>query len=369
MALLWMDGFDHYIAPGFAQVSKMLDGVYASLGTNTYYLDNAKSRTGSFSLRSIGANYVDAARRVFGSAKTTVGLGCAFWFDSLPSASDRHGIFMLCDTNNIPQVFLTLQPTGKLTVSRANGNGGAGTLAAATLCESADAAVVAGAFQHIEFKATAHQTAGTVEVRVNGVTVCSASGVDTVASALEEFSMMRLLSGYGSSGSGLQTGYTYMDDLFAWDSTGTQNNDFLGDRRVRTLFPDANTAVNNWTAVGAANAFDCINEASPNDETDYIEAAAATTPTSEFGMQDLPVGVGAVAALQVCSRVRKTNAGTADFKASLLSGASVSDGTNRPMTEAYTYWMDVHELDPATGTPWSEAAVNAMKLRVARTAA
>jgi hypothetical protein len=73
--------------------------------------------------------------------------------------------------------------------------------------------------------------------------------------------------------------------------------------------------------------------------------------------------------------MRKTDAGAGNVQMGLVSSAvgsppapAVANGADRPITEVYTYWQDVIELDPATGAPWAASAVNDVKLRFERTA-
>nr|WP_295378346.1 hypothetical protein [Pseudoxanthomonas sp.] len=281
----------------------------------------------------------------------------AIWLNNLPVVVQGLYLFQFRDAGNTPQVTIICDTTGTISAYRGTTTTLLGT--------SASAAIVAGAYQHVEAKVVFDNVAGSVEVRVNGVTVLSLTGVDTVATASVECSQICVMNTRSASTTNI-TGW-FFDDVFAWDTSGTENNDFLGDRRVRTLFPDGNTASAGWTAVGAATGYECIDEAVPDEETTYIEAAGGTTPTSEFTLTDLP-SVGAIAAVEVVTRSRKTNAGVANLQTSMVSGASVDVGADRPLTEVYTYRSDVSELDPATGVPWTQAAVNAAKLRIARTA-
>lgn len=362
MAVLWMDGFDHY----GVDEDNLLDGVYAERNANIA-IDTVHVRTGTYSLRcatSVGT--AGAVRRIFGAAKTTAGVGYAAWVDNLPVLNNKTYLMAFCDTGNNGQVAIILQSTGKVSAYRCTGTNVA---LAALLAESADGAVVAGAFQHIEAKVTVGDgTAGAVEVRVNGVTVVSASGVDTAATGNVETSQVRI---HGTVDAATPPVQIHIDDLFAWDSTGAQNTDFLGDRRVRTFFPNADTAVADWSLVGAVAGYDCINEAAPDEDTTYLLAAPLTgSPVthlrSEFGLEDAPATIGAIAAVQTYLRARKTEAGTASVRTSMVSGISASDGSLKAITEQYTYWTDMHELNPDTGTPWSQASFNAAKVRVAR---
>lgn len=363
MAVLWMEGFGVY----GEDETNMVDGVWASVAG---VLSTTHARTGTYALRNGANSDTNQNRRILGAAKTTCGTGFALWVDALPADNNQFGLIVFCDTGNLPQLYIVLQSTGKLSAYR----GDAINNVAALLGETADGVIVAGAFQHVECKATFNNSTGAVELRVNGVTRLSLTGVDTVASANSECSQIRYVNGIGGSGStGLPGGvFSYIDDVFAWDTSGAQNTDFQGDRRVRTFFPAADTAAADWSLFGAANGYACIDEVTPDEDTTYIEAAplVGSPPTelvSEFGMEDPPATIGAISAVQTIVRARKTEAGDCSIQVSALSGSSASDGTERAITEQYTYWSDIHELNPDTGTPWNESTLTSAKLRITRT--
>jgi hypothetical protein len=352
MALLWCDGFGHY-----GVVGNMTNGVYAQVSAGVT-LSTVNPRTGTYCIRQGGGTTASTTdlRRVLGGAKTTVGIGGAFYWGALPTDNNTQRLFQFADAANNLQLSVISQSTGVIEVFRGNGSG-------TSLGASATPAVVANAYQHIECVAFFSQTVGTVEVRVNGVTVLSISGVDTCATALTECSQVYIGGGCGSTGFST----TDLDDIFCYDNTGSYNNTFIGDRRVLTLFPDANTATADWTAVGAASGYLCIDEATPNDDTDYITAATVGL-VSQFGLQNLPAGISVVNAVVMVERARKTEAGTANTQVSIVSGASNTAGADKPLTEIYTYRQDVFQTDPATAAPFAPAAVDALQFKVARTA-
>jgi len=355
MALLWCDGFDHY----GTSTAKMLDGVYAEVGTSAS-ISTLNPRTGANHLRINGGSGQAATfvRRVLGGAKTTVGLGAVFYLTALPTGNNCQRIFGYADATNATQLGIVIQSTG--TIEAWRGVPGSGTSLGAT----SSPVVVASAYQHIEAVVLFSQTVGTVEVRVNGVTVLSVSGVDTCNTALTECSQVYI----GGAANGTQTDKThYIDDLFCYDNTSSYNNTFIGDRRVLTLFPDANTATADWTAVGAATGYECIDEASPDDDTTYITAATVGL-VSQFGLQNLPGGISVINAVVMVERARKTEAGTANTQVSVVSGASTTAGADKALTEIYTYRQDVFQIDPASAAPFTPSEVDALQFKVARTA-
>jgi hypothetical protein len=239
-----------------------------------------------------------------------------------------------------------------------------------SLGATASPVVTAETYQHVEALVFFSQTVGTVEVRVNGVTVLSITGADTVATANVECSQVAFLCAANDTSNADHGVISDLDDVFCYDDTGSFNNTFVGDRRVLTLFPDADTAQADWTVVGAANGFDAINQANPDDDTTYISAGVPGSPTevSEFGVEDLPAGISAVSAVVLVNRSRKTEAGTANVQMSVISGAAESAGTDHPMTEVYTYRQDVFETDPDSAAPFTPSEVDAIVIKADRTA-
>lgn len=359
MSLLWCDGFDHYGILG-----NLTEGAWAQNNGNCT-LVTTNPRTGTHHLRHAGnSSQAGLQRRVLGGAKTTVGLAGVFYLSSLPSTNDRFCPFVFNDAANANQVTIVIQSTGVIEAKRGSRTG-------TSLGVSASPAVTAEAYQHIECMVFFSQTVGTVEVRVNGVTVLSISGADTVATSLVECSQVVFFS---SSESGLNTETTVpqadLDDVFCYDSAGSFNNTFIGDRRVLTLFPNADTIQADWTPVGAANGYDCINDTTPDGDTTYITASVPGSPgpISEFGIENLPAGISAISAVVLVEMARKTEAGDANTQWSVVSGASETAGADKPLTEVYTYRQDVFETDPASAAPFTPSEVDALLIKVERTA-
>jgi hypothetical protein len=348
MALLWCDSFDHYGILG-----NMTEGAYAEVSSSNI-LSTLRPRTGTHAINFVGTSIM---RRVLGGAKTTVGIGAAFYYLTLPVANNQTRIFEFRDTANAAQITVVLQSTGTISIKRGAPNG-------TEMFSTAVPVVVAEAYQHIEAVVFFSNTVGTVEVRVNGVTVLSLTGVDTVNTANVECSQIAFSGGIGSGAAGS------IDDVFCYDDAGSFNNTLIGDRRVLTLFPDADTIQADWTPVGSGTGFGAIDEASPDGDTTYISAGlpGSPTPTSEFGMENLPAGVSAISGVVLVNMSRKTEAGIANVQMSVISGASETAGTDQPMTEIYTYRQDVFEVDPASAAPFTQAEVDALLIKADRTA-
>ncbi len=346
--ILWADSFDHYGTVN----ANMTDGAYAeSSGT----ISGTQARTGSKSYRCTGNTLI---RRVFGGPLVTVGVAGAFFFATLPVIDNVSPPLTFCDASNTPQVTITVDTTGVISVWRGNGSGSKFTT---KLGDSGVPAITANAWNSIEAKVKIANSGGTVEVRVNGVTVINLTGQDTQASGAAETSQVR----WEVTGAGTE-GY-YVDDVVAWDTTGALNNDFLGDRKVVTDFPNADTADVAWTRSTGSTNFGVIDENPPNGDTDYLtttnngDKAGVTFP-------NLPTEVTQISAVVFIQKTKKTDAGTANTQLHLKSGASTANGTDRPMTTAYTLYHDVFETDPATSAPFTRSAAQAASWTIERTA-
>ena len=357
MALLWCDGWDHY-----GIMANLTEGVYAE-ASGGYSLSTVNPRTGTHVLNlNANATTPRRVRRVLGGAKTTVGMAGAWYLSNLPVVNNSYTLYDFRDAANAIQVSIVVQSTGTISAMRGAANG-------TILGTSAAPAITAEAYQHVEAIVFFSQTVGTVEVRVNGVTVLSLTGLDTVASSLVECSQVAFPMGPNVTAAAPDV-VGDLDDIFCYDDTGSFNNTFLGDRRVITLFPNADTIQADWTPVGSGTGFGAIDEPSPDGDTTYISAGVpgSPTPTSEFGMDDMPAGVSAISAVVLVNMSRKTEAGIANVQMSVISGASETAGTDQPMTEIYTYRQDVFEIDPDSAAPFTPAEVDALLIKADRTA-
>ena len=348
MSLLHADGFAHY-GTGATSETNMALGLWASISTGVQALTTNPRSPGTHHLRIGGSN--DEARRVFGADKASgVGVGFALYLLALPSANQRAVVLQLRDGTNTAKLTLELTTTGVLNLRQGDHTG--------TILASSAAVFTAGAYQHFECKAILNAVTGQVEVRRNGVTVLSFNG-NTGSGTLEQYAMRW----QGTAGANDQMDFA---DLHAWDVAGAVNNTFLGDVVWYPVRPTADQAASDFVRNTGSADFSCINEATPDGDTTYIEAGTAGN-VSEFSMTDLPATAGEIIGVFMQPMSRKTDAGAGNLRVSLLSGASVAAGTDRPITTIYTYYPDVFETDPATGVKWTPSGINAMNLRLART--
>jgi hypothetical protein len=228
MAILFMDGFEHYGLDNAGREA-MLDNVYAQVGNNTGPSQD-QARHGASSLAANGSSNI--TRRVFPSAVGEVFVGFAVYLPELPSDPESVGICQLRDSANNALVSLTVGSTGNLTAREGRADD-------TTIAATSGPVIGAAAWNHIELRAV--QSTGLVEVRVNGEEVLTTSAF-TIPSDFAQWALEVL----GSSG----LTDIFVDDLIVNDTSGSYNNTWKGDLRVATLFPDADGTPSGWARVG-----------------------------------------------------------------------------------------------------------------------
>jgi hypothetical protein len=361
MALLWCDGFDHY----GVSATPMLAGPYAEVNGSGTVPSTTQIRTGSHGLRFPGGITTYASRpyvrRLFGADKTVVGVGFGLYMPEVPDTNNRLGWEMRDNANAVMLTF-QIQSDASIEVFRGTASG--------TSIGRSGQVLGAQSWNHVEMRANRDASSGSVELRVNGLTVLDIADENTGAN---DFAGMQIGSVRPPSAT-VETFEMFIDDLFAWDSAGSENADFIGPLGVYTLRPDGDTAQADWDVTGSGSGFGAIDDAAPDDDSTYIGADTAGD-ISEFALSDLPGGISQIAGVVAVGYMRKTDAGSGNVQMSLVSSAvgsppspAVAAGADRPLTEVYTYWQDVFELDPATGGSWTPSAVNAALLRLDRTA-
>jgi hypothetical protein len=345
MALLFMDGFDHYASADLLLKWTAMSNASISAGSG---------RRSSSSLQ-FGGGGGTGSKVVPASGTTALG-GVAFRINTLSSVVNILGFHNTAA--NQDHLRVTLNTTGALSVCRVTGsglNGGSNTVLGTT----AAGLIVGGAYNYIELKGVLHASAGTVQLRVNGATVLNLTGQVTTQGTLVWDRIWVSNSGAGSGAD--------CDDLWVCDGTGAAPwNDLLGDCRVDARVPTAAGATTGWTPSTGAN-WAAVDDAAPNGDTDYV-AATTVGLTDTYTIQDAPVVGATIYGVQHCVNLKKSDAGTCAVAPVIrhsgvdYPGADVSPGTT------YAYGLQIAAVNPGTGAAWTEAGFNAAEFGVKRTA-
>lgn len=291
-------------------------------------------------------------RWVLPAAVAGVGVGVRIWLPKIfPSTVVRVAVFYNSAADQ--HVYVGVDINGYIRAY--NGNG---TLLGITTAP----AVVTNAWQHIETKCTISDTVGTVEVRVDGVVKLDLENVDTKNGA------DTLIYSAGIRFSGVaDSDEWYAKDLVIWDTSGTENNDFLGTVGVYWS-PVASDVSSGWTRSSGATDYGLLNESPPVD-AGYISAGDPPPAASIMGVTALPADIVAIRGIISVVRAAKSDSGDGFLQVSLSpNGVDQDAGADRPMTTAFTYWRDVSELSPDSGAAWTPSEFATLEMKLDRTA-
>lgn len=215
-----------------------------------------------------------------------------------------------------------------------------------------DNVIAFGFYNYIEAKVHIDNTVGYVQLRVNGDEVLNVPALDTQATANARINKIRFQP-FSNSGS-----YDMrLDDIYVLDDTGTFANAFLGESRVETKFPAANGAFVEFAPVGAGSNFQCVDETTSNEDTDYTQG-------NIVGNRDLyTVGtynfVGQVFGLQVTGTHRKDDVGNRVVAPLARVNTVLYEGSQDTCLSQYKMVKKIWEKNPNTNAQWSVAEINA----------
>lgn len=211
---------------------------------------------------------------------------------------------------------------------------------------------------HFEWKAYIHPSAGSYDLRIDGSTVLSGSGIDTQDSdnhiGFVRFSSIR--------GGGLLT-EALMDDLYIMNSDGSTLNDFLGTTPVvRVYYPVSDAGPNDFTPSTGTDHYALVDE-TDEDFADYLDGVTATDRES-FLMQSVSAGTYKAVMQEVL--VKTNSVGVRNIRQVVESGSTTSNGTSTPISDPNNpvALRRILETDPDTGSSWSEAGINAAEFGV-----
>ena len=316
MALLWMDGFEAgelspYTVSG------------ASVATSQY-------RTGA---RSIAFGSNQWFQRALGASPQTVIVGAGM---SIPA----YGTYCDLYDGSTVQLRITLA-SGAITVHR-----GPGT----TLLGTHPVSWLLNVWQYLEVMATIDPTNGSYELRVNGATIGSGTGLNTRNSGASQVTAVRF--------TGTSSGNT-VDDVYVCDTTGSYCNTFLGPVRVSHLAPTSDASTT-WSRNGGSNNYGRLTDILPDGDTTYVYS---TTPDAvdRYGLADLPAEAYTVAAVASVMYVRR-DGGTLSVAPLMRSGAATSEGSAVAPGSTYAAYFQPFYTDPATGLAWTVAGINGAEI-------
>lgn len=345
---LILDGFAHYGSNAAGRLN-MLDGAWAQLaGTTHPTTDNP--RTGTHALKDTSTTGL-FARRALPALRSKVFFSAAIYISALPSNNNTFRLCEFRDNANNELFDARVSTTGEVVLVSHSGG-------ATTRGTSAPGAVPAGQYFHAEFMAHANGASSSMECRINGVTVVSATGFGGGSTQIAQFAMGRttvLLSGAEPY---------WFADLRVGDDQGGVNDDFMGDRRVFTHFPNRDGSPSEWTPSAGSDKYAMVDEADPDDDSTYIESEAEGS-LQRLGFTPLDASVSAIGGIALVSYVKKTDAGPCFIAQNVVAQSGDKTlGDEYAPGLGYLYAHQLFDLNPDGLVPWTPTEVDALESEI-----
>lgn len=213
-----------------------------------------------------------------------------------------------------------------------------------------------------EIHAKVDSSAGAVEVKVDGVSVLSLTGLDNQSTANAWADALNIMASPKSPASTT----VYFDDFYYCDTVagpGTIPCDtFLGDCRVATVFATGNDVVQ-FTPLANANWQEISETAMDSDVSYNYDSVAGDQDTFDF--QPIENTLSTIFGLQLTYATRKDDAGAHTIAGVVkIGGTSYPYGSPNsvPASSTYTYFSDLWILSPATGLNFTRTEINGAAL-------
>lgn len=334
MALQWIDGFESYGTTNGNTAIGALNKYTNSLGTLTV-------RAGRLAGHSLSCNGSVVMTTPAFAANDTWIVGFAYYYNKTTNIEEP--ILQLFDGATV-QCAVNLQCNGELQARKSAGGTSIGF--------TTGARIRAGVWNYIEVKIKVNATTGTVDIRVNGVSVMSVTGKNTDQAASGQATKIALC---GAS-SGNQSTF---DDFYVCDKSGSNNNTFLGGQKVTTLFPTGDSGTNQWTPSSGSNHFDRVNE-NPHDSSTTYLSDILTGDTEEFNYADTGSEVTLIKGVLVNTVFETDSALPFSVKNHVNSGGTSSDDAGTAGTNGtYDTASFLVESDPNTTALWTKTNLDA----------
>jgi hypothetical protein len=347
MALLFMDGFDKYgntngalTSPAFVMQTRWAQRQHR---TYTY-----TGRHGGYCIVSYWNNESWIQTPELTTDDTLI-VGFSMY---CPNPHNNGEIFQFRTQNNynndvIGGFALQINSDRSLSVARET----------TTLDTSSASVVPLADWCYVEMKLVCDNTAGSYEVRIDGVDVLSDTGVDTQSDGDGYYNVVRFNGGLSSvtPSVGMR-----IDDLWICDSTGSAMNDFLGSgMKIATISPDGDGDSTDWTPDTGNTNYTQIDE-DVQVTANYVEDVT-TNNLDLYTYESLPT-IADLKAVQVVSEIQITepneltlktvvkHSTTEDADAGQMVGNSEIIGKTRIMEE-----------NPVTTNAWTVSDVDSLQ--------
>ncbi len=298
------------------------------------------STTGRFSGVALSISGGESFSLPLGTSQSTLVAGFAF---NRATTSGDQELYYFMDSATA-QVAVAINILGQIYFKR--GAGGS-TIA------SSSTQLSMNTWYYLEFKITFHNTTGAIEFRIN-------ENVDVNSSPLNT----RVSSNNSANGFTFAANFYghYTDDFYMLDTSGSANNDFLGDVQVQSLLPSGAGAHTDFTPSTGSN-WQNVDEVPSDGDTTYNESTT-TNHIDTYAFGNLSASSATVLGVMVNYTARKTQAGSRNFAPVVRTNSTDFVGDEVSATASYKTNYQLYEENPDTTDPWTVSEVNAAEFGI-----
>lgn len=337
MALLFGDSFDHYYTADILRKWTNASNVSASAGIQLSTVLPPHQRA----LALLPSNNADSYwEKLWGSTPETFVFGVWIRFAGVTLAAQ---VLTFHDNGGTEHVSLRTDTSGHFTFTRAG-----------TVLATSTNTLSANTWYHIEGKVTigdaADSPSGAYEVRVNGSSTgwieAVASGADTRNGGNKSITSVRFHS------RAVNSSFTYANDFYLLDTSGSVANDFLGPCRFAVLYPAGAGSSAEWAGNYADN-FVNLREA---DGDSTFNQSGTASQLDLFNMMD--VESGTIHAIQHVILARQDAGAQRSVRPKTRISSTNYDGSTVNTGPDYVYVLEPRSVSPATSAQWTASEIN-----------
>lgn len=338
MAWLYGDSFQTYNITNLDAQYRLAAATGLAFSTTVKRLGQAKS------LALTANEYAgpNAALRAVIGNKATLIAGIAFQLSALPASAEA--ILGFFDSPNHTysgdgcQVCVVVLSDGNLSVRRTSQTGTA-------LATTVDAPIAINTWYYLEFKATIHDTTGSFDVHLNGVSVLSGSGVDTKDTANAYANAFRIGE--------CKTDTLFVTDFYLLDSLGGVDDDFWGPIKSEAIYPDGAGTHTDFTPNTGSNFQNVDDPGAIDADTTYNSSATPGDKDSfSFGA---PAMAGTIKGVALASTQKMDDAGPHTERVFVRASATDYPGGTKDVTGSYLTQQHLMRVNPDDAAAWEDA--------------
>lgn len=251
-------------------------------------------------------------------------------------------LVLLVSSTGAPILVLGFDSAGRLQIK----NSGLTVIATGTTL------FATGAWFYVEVKAVVAGASGSVSAQVNGGAEIAATTASIGTTAVGGI-MLRTIDLTSAS----------FDDLYVCDTAGTENNSFLGDRHVDTLFPTADGTHTDMAPDSGTAHYSRVNETSPDGDSSYV-ATNVLNAIDSYQVGSVSVPTADVRGIQTNLWARKDDAALRQVAPLIRVATTDYPGSTQTLAATYVDYTQIYEQNPGTSADWTVPDIDAAEYGV-----